>query len=77
MAIPFLKAEPKSNNTYLLNITVNDFKPITRFVIGLIDDVEVLGNIDFKAHLKDITKKLLNNTLNTHTNKTSRNKKQN
>ena len=74
MAIPFLKAEPKSNNTYLLNITVNDFKPITRFVIGLIDDVEVLGNLEFKAHLKHITEKLLNNTLNTYTKITSRNK---
>ena len=69
LAIPYLKPERKSKNTYLLNITVNDFKPITRFVIGLIDDVEVLGSIEFKAHLKTITEKLLNNTLNTHAKK--------
>jgi proteasome accessory factor C len=71
LAIPYLKPERKSKNTYLLNITVNDFKPITRFVIGLIDDVEVLGSLEFKTHLKSITEKLLNNKIKTITMKPS------
>jgi proteasome accessory factor C len=62
MVIPFIKTEPKTN-TYLLKITVNDLKPITRFVLGLVDDVEVLGSIDFKAHLTKLVNQLLTNTI--------------
>jgi proteasome accessory factor C len=63
MVIPFLKAEAKRKNTYLLTITVNDLKPISRFVLGLIDDIEILGASEFKAHLKSLTEKLLTNKL--------------
>ena len=68
MVIPFMKAEPKTK-TYLLKITVNDLKPITRFVFGLVDDVEVLGSIDFKAHLTKLANQLLTNTINKETKK--------
>ena len=61
MVIPFIKAETKKANTYLLNITVNDLKPITRFVLGLIEDIEVLGSTEFITHLKNITIHLLKN----------------
>jgi predicted DNA-binding transcriptional regulator YafY len=48
--LQFIKPEPKTQ-TYLLKLTVNDALPITRFVMGLLDEVEILGSFDFQEHL--------------------------
>lgn len=62
LVIPYIKTESKKNNTYILNINVNDFKPITRFVIGLINEVEVIGSEEFKQHLNTMANKILTKT---------------
>ena len=54
----FIKPEPK-NQTYILKITVNDALPITRFVMGLLDEVEILGSFDFQEHLLSYVSQLL------------------
>ena len=58
LAIPHIKKQHTDTPSYILKMKVNDFKPITRFVIGLLNDIEVLGSDDFKAHLKEIAGKL-------------------
>jgi len=58
LAIPHIKKQGTNSPTYILNMKVNDFKPITRFVIGLLNDIEVLGSDEFKAYLKEIAGKL-------------------
>ena len=68
MVIPFMKAE-KKRNTYTLKIKVNDLKPITRFVLGLLDDIEIIGSPQFKTHLQLIASKLLNNSIKQTTKK--------
>ena len=68
MVIPFIKAETK-RNTYVLKIKVNDLKPITRFVLGLLDDIEIIGSTEFKTHLQHIASKLLNNSMKQTTKK--------
>ena len=50
LTIEFIKPEPKTQ-TYLLKLTVNNPLPITRFVMGLLDEVEILGSFDFQEHL--------------------------
>lgn len=49
-ALPFLATLP--NGKHELKLRVADFRGIGRFVLGLIDDVEVLGTHDFVAYLK-------------------------
>jgi proteasome accessory factor C len=44
----------KNLDTYNLKIEVNNPKPITRFILGLKDDVEVTGSKSFLKHLSDI-----------------------
>jgi predicted DNA-binding transcriptional regulator YafY len=44
--IPFIKLEPNKNR-YLLTCSINNPKPITRFILGLSDEVEVLGSKEF------------------------------
>jgi hypothetical protein len=52
LVIPFIKLEP-NKNTYLLTCSINNPKPITRFILGLLDDVEIIGSIEFKDYLKN------------------------
>jgi len=49
--IPFIKAE-KSGNTFLFEADIFSFEPAGRFVLGLMNDIEVLGSSDFLAHLR-------------------------
>jgi len=51
-AVSFITHEPKTN-TYRLKIGINNPKPVNRFVLGLLDDVEVIGSIAFKDYLKN------------------------
>lgn len=44
----------KNSDTYILKIEVNNPKPITRFILGLKDDIEVTGSKKFLKHLSDI-----------------------
>jgi hypothetical protein len=51
MAVSFIKQEPKTNN-YRLIMSINNPKPVVRFVLGLLDDVEIIGSVAFKDYLK-------------------------
>jgi proteasome accessory factor C len=42
----------KKSNDYVLKIDVNNPKPITRFILGLKDDIEIIGSPKFKEYLK-------------------------
>ncbi len=42
----------KSSDTYILKIEVNNPKPITRFILGLKEDIEIIGSPEFKNYLK-------------------------
>jgi hypothetical protein len=53
--------ENSKNNTYNLSIIVNNPKPITRFVLGLLDDVEVIGPKEYQLHLKSFIYNALEN----------------
>jgi len=44
----------KGLDIYILKIEVNNPKPITRFILGLKDDVEVTGSKSFLKHLSEI-----------------------
>jgi len=52
MAVSFIKQEPKTNN-YRLIMSINNPKPVVRFVLGLLDDVEIIGSVAFKDYLKN------------------------
>lgn len=52
MVISFVKQEPKTNN-YRLKMKINNPKPVIRFVLGLLDDVEIIGSVAFKDYLKN------------------------
>lgn len=66
MIIPFIKQDNK-NKTYRLVLEVNDPKPITRFVLGLLDEISVLGSEEFLAHLKNFVSQLDPNNKMTNT----------
>ncbi len=51
-SIPHLKKDSKSNQ-YRLQATINNLKPIARFVRGLPDDVTVLGPEELIHYLKE------------------------
>ena len=56
LVIPYIKLEA-NKNTYLLTCSINNPKPITRFILGLSNEVDVLGSKEFlnyfsKASLK-------------------------
>jgi proteasome accessory factor C len=53
--------ENSKNNTYNLSIVVNNPKPIKRFDLGLLDDVEVVGSKKFQFHLKSFVYSVLEN----------------
>ena len=46
LVIPFIKLEP-NKNSYLLTCSINNPKPITRFILGLSDEVDVMGSKEF------------------------------
>jgi len=46
LVIPFIKLEP-NKSSYLLTCSINNPKPITRFILGLSDEVDVLGSKEF------------------------------
>lgn len=52
MVVTFVKQEPKTSN-YRLKISINNPKPVIRFVLGLLDDVEIIGSVAFKDYLKN------------------------
>ena len=52
MVVSFVKQEPKTNN-YRLKMSINNPKPVIRFVLGLLDDVEIIGSVAFKDYLKN------------------------
>lgn len=43
----------KSSDVYNLKIEVNNTKPITRFILGLKEDIEIIGSPEFKNYLKN------------------------
>lgn len=47
---PFIKPE-QGKETYILKVDVNDPKPILRFIMGLLEDVEVIGSFEFQEYL--------------------------
>jgi predicted DNA-binding transcriptional regulator YafY len=51
MVIPYIKVDNK-NKTYRLTLEVNNLKPVTRFVLGFLDEITVLGSDDFIEHLR-------------------------
>jgi predicted DNA-binding transcriptional regulator YafY len=60
MVVPYIKIDNK-NKTYRLTIEVNNLKPITRFVLGFLDEITVLGSADFIAHLRTFVEQLYEN----------------
>ncbi len=60
MVIPFIKLDNK-NKTYRLILEVNNPKPITRFVLGLLDEISILGSDEFLEHLKNFVSQLTKN----------------
>ncbi len=44
---------PEDNGTYLLETDVCDFKGASRFVMGLYEDIQVLGNSEFINYLNE------------------------
>lgn len=60
MVISFVKQEPKTNN-YRLKMSINNPKPVVRFVLGLLDDIEIIGSVAFKDYLKNYVFKTLEN----------------
>jgi proteasome accessory factor C len=42
----------KSLDAYNLKIAVNNPKPITRFILGLKEDIIIIGSIEFKEYIK-------------------------
>lgn len=49
-AEPYITAEPEG--TYLLETDVCDFKGASRFVLGLYEDIEVVGSEEFRNYLQ-------------------------
>jgi hypothetical protein len=60
MAIAFVKQEPKTDH-YRLKMKINNPKPVIRFVLGLLDEVEIIGSAKFKAYLKNYVMTTLEN----------------
>lgn len=51
-SVLYVKQEPKTSY-YRLKMRINNPKPVVRFVLGLLDDVEIIGSIEFKDYLKN------------------------
>lgn len=50
MVSTFIKPEHDSD-WYRLIVKANDPKPVLRFIMGLLDDIEVIGSIEFQEYL--------------------------
>jgi predicted DNA-binding transcriptional regulator YafY len=60
MVVSFVKQEPKTNY-YRLKMNINNPKPVVRFVLGLLDDVDIIGSVAFKDYLKNYVVTTLQN----------------
>jgi proteasome accessory factor C len=60
MVVTFVKQEPKTSD-YRLKMRINNPKPVVRFVLGLLDDVEIIGSTEFKEYLKNYVVTTLEN----------------
>jgi predicted DNA-binding transcriptional regulator YafY len=49
----------KTRNSYILSTSVNEAKPVIRFVMGLLDEIEILGSDEFQEYVLEYVKKLL------------------
>jgi proteasome accessory factor C len=58
MAAAFVKSDKKSGK-YKFNVCLNSYKAISRFTLGLLDEIEVVGPEEFKVHLRKIITKRL------------------
>ena len=58
MTTPLLKFD-KTNKLYNFKATVYSLKPITRFVLGFLNEITVVGSKEFKAHLRNHVDTLL------------------
>lgn len=63
MITPFVKQESKTSN-YRLKMNINNPKPVIRFALGLLDDVEVIGSDDFREYMKNFIFTTLENNKN-------------
>ena len=63
MVVPFVKQESKTSY-YRLKMNINNPKPVERFVLGLLDDVEIIGSVAFKDYLKNYVFTTLENNKN-------------
>lgn len=52
LVVTFVKQESK-RSYYRLITSIKNPKPIVRFVLGLLDDIEIIGSIEFKKYLKN------------------------
>ena len=48
----------EENGAWILDTKVCDFRGVTRFVLGLADDIEVLGSEEFKEYLRNRIEKI-------------------
>lgn len=60
MVVPFVKQEAKTSY-YRLKTSINNPKPVVRFILGLLDDVEIMGSNEFKDYLKNYVVTTLEN----------------
>lgn len=56
LVVPFIKLE-SNKDTYLLSCNINNPKPITRFILGLSNEVEVLGSKEFLKYFSKLSMK--------------------
>lgn len=59
MTAAYIKKEAKSEMQRFA-ATVYDLRPVTRFVLGFADEINVVGSVEFRKHLKEKVKNLLN-----------------
>ncbi|MFZ9499133.1 MAG: hypothetical protein ACO28S_04010, partial [Bacteroidia bacterium] len=48
-----VSTQPNETATWLLHLRVGSMQGIGRFVLGLIDDVQIIGPSSFKKYLRD------------------------
>jgi hypothetical protein len=53
-----------NKEVYHLQVEVNNPKPIVRFILGLLDDIEIIGSLDFKEYLKNYVLTTFENSKN-------------
>ncbi len=58
MTAGLIKLDPKKK-LYHFKATVNDLKPITRFVLGFLEDIKIVGSEEFRNYVHDHFWKLL------------------